>query len=106
LKKIELNGNKFSEEDQSIMILRELLGERKEKLAGEVIMEDDWGLDSLSDLEDESDEESEEEEEEEEAEELREKLLEEAEEAQEQPVAQEDDSEVDAVAAKLAKTEI
>jgi Ran GTPase-activating protein 1 len=106
LKKIELNGNKFSEEDQSIMILKELLEERKEKLAGEVITEDDWGLDSLSDLEDESDEESDEEEEEEEAEELREKLLDEAEEAQEEPVAQQDDKEVDAIAAKLAKTEI
>jgi Ran GTPase-activating protein 1 len=106
LKKIELNGNKFSEEDQSVMILKELLEERKEKLAGEVITEDDWGLDSLSDLEDESDEESDEEEEEEEAEELREKLLDEAEEAQEEPVAQQDDKEVDAIAAKLAKTEI
>jgi len=106
LNKIELNGNKFSEEDQSIMILKELLEERKEKLAGEVIMEDEWGLDSLSDLEDESDEESEEEEEEAEAEKLREKLLEEAEEAQEEPVAQDDDKDVDAIAAKLAKTEI
>ena len=106
LKKIELNGNKFSEEDQSIMVLKELLEERKEKLGGDVIMEDDWGLDSLSDLEDDSDDENESEEEEEEAEEMREKLLEEAEEAQEQPVAQEDDKEVDALAAKLGKTEI
>jgi Ran GTPase-activating protein 1 len=105
LKKIELNGNKFSEEDQSIMVLKELLEERKEKLGGDVIMEDEWGLDSLSDLEEASDEESEEEEEEE-AEELRERLLEEAEEAQEEPVAQVDDKEVDALAAKLAKTEV
>jgi Ran GTPase-activating protein 1 len=96
LKKIELNGNKFSEGDQSIM-------ELKEKLGGDVIMEDEWGLDSLSDLEEESDEESEEEEE---AEKLREKLLDEAEEAQEEPVAQDDDKEVDALAAKLAKTEV
>ena len=106
LKKIELNGNKFSEEDQSIMILKELLEERKEKLTGGIIMEDEWGLDSLSDLEDESDEESEEEEEEEEAEELREKLLDEAEEAQEEPVAQDNDKTVDALSEKLAKTEI
>jgi Ran GTPase-activating protein 1 len=103
LKKIELNGNKFSEEDQSVMVLKELLEERKEKLGGDVIMEDEWGLDSLSDLEEESDEEDEEEEE---AEELREKLLEEAEEAQEEPVAQDNDKEVDALASKLAKTEI
>ncbi|TAQ86270.1 hypothetical protein B7494_g5387 [Chlorociboria aeruginascens] len=106
LKKIELNGNKFSEEDQSIMDLKELLEERKEKLASDIVMEDEWGLDSLSDLEDESDEEDEEEEEEEEAEELREKLVEEAEEAQEEPVAQKQDKDVDALADKLQKTEI
>jgi Ran GTPase-activating protein 1 len=106
LKKIELNGNKFSEEDQAIMELRELLEERKEKLAGDVVLEDEWGLDSLSDLENESDDESEEEEEEEEREELREKLIEEAEEAQEEPVAQEQDKEVDDLADKLKKTGI
>jgi len=105
LKKIELNGNKFSEDHQSIMELKELLEERKEKLAGDIVMEDEWGLDSLSDLEDESEEE-EEEEEEEEAEELRERLLEEAEEAQEEPVAQKEDKDVDELAAELKKTEI
>jgi Ran GTPase-activating protein 1 len=103
LRKIELNGNKFSEEDQSIMELRELLEERKEKLAGDVVLEDDWGLDSLSDLEDESEEEDEEEEEEEEAEELREKLLEDAEEAQEEPVSLKQDKEVDELADELNK---
>jgi Ran GTPase-activating protein 1 len=109
LKKIELNGNKFSEEDQSIMELNDLFMERKEKLAGDVVMEDDWGLDSLSDLEEESDdedEEEEEEEEEEEQEELRERLIQEAEEAQDEPVAQVEDKEVDKLAEKLGKTEI
>lgn len=105
LKKIELNGNKFSEEDQSVMLLRELLEGRKEKFAGGVVVEDEWGLDSLSDLEDESEEE-EEEEEEEEAEELREKLLEEAEEAQEEPVAQKKDKDVDELAEELDKATI
>jgi Ran GTPase-activating protein 1 len=105
LKKIELNGNKFSEEDQSVMLLRELLEGRKEKFAGEVVVEDDWGLDSLSDLEEESEEE-EEEEEEEEAEELREKLLEEAEEAQEEPVALKKDEDVDELAEELKKAAI
>lgn len=103
LRKIELNGNKFSEEDQSIMHLKDLLEERKENFAGDVVIEDDWGIDSLSDLEDESDEESEEEEEEEEAEELRERLLEEAEEAQEEPVVQVKDKEVDDLADELKK---
>ena len=103
LKKIELNGNKFSEEDLSLVELRELLEERKEKLAGDVVLEDDWGLDSLSDLEDESDEEEEEEEEEDEAEELREKLIDQAEEAQEEPVAQKQDKDVDELAEALGK---
>jgi Ran GTPase-activating protein 1 len=103
LRKIELNGNKFSEEDQSLMTLREILEERKEKLAGNLVMEDDWGLDSLSDLEDESEAEEEEEEEEEEAEERREKLLEEAEEAQEEPVSQKEDKDVDELAVELNK---
>jgi len=106
LKKIELNGNKFSEEDQSIMNLQQLLMERKEKVAGDVVMEDDWGLDSLSDLEEESDEEGDEEEEEEEAEELRERLIEEAEEAQEEPTAQVEDKDVDELADELRKAAI
>ncbi|CZS88665.1 probable ran GTPase activating protein 1 [Rhynchosporium agropyri] len=105
LKKVELNGNKFSEEDISLMKLRELLDERKEKLAGVVVVEDDWGLDSLSDLDDD-DEEDEEEEDEEEDDARREKLVEEAQEAQEEPVAQKQDKDVDALAAELKKTEI
>ncbi|RFU34334.1 hypothetical protein B7463_g2001, partial [Scytalidium lignicola] len=102
LKKIELNGNKFSEEDQSIMLLRELLEERKDKNAVDIVLEDEWGLDSLSDLEDESEEE-ESEEEEEEAEELREKLISEAEEAQEEPISLQTDKEVDELAKELEK---
>lgn len=101
LKKIELNGNKFSEDDQAVTDLKELLEERKEKLGGDIVVEDDWGLDSLSDLEEESDEEDEEEEEEEEAEELQERLIEEAEEAQEEPVAQKQDKDVDDLAKQL-----
>ncbi|KAF4636533.1 hypothetical protein G7Y89_g1555 [Cudoniella acicularis] len=103
LRKIELNGNKFSEEDQAIMELKEILEARKDKLAGDLVLEDDWGLDSLSDLESEDEDESEEEEEEEEAEELREKLLEEAEEAQDEPVAQREDKDVDELADELKK---
>jgi Ran GTPase-activating protein 1 len=107
LKKIELNGNKFSEDDESIIALQELLEERKEELGGDVVVEDDWGLDSLSDLEEmDSDEEEEEEEEEEEVEERAEKLIKEAEEAQEEPVIQEKDKDVDELAKQLEKTEI
>jgi Ran GTPase-activating protein 1 len=108
LKKIELNGNKFSEEDQAVVTLRDLLEERKEKFGGDIIDEDSWGLDSLSDLEDDSEDEDEdsEEEEEEELEERREKLLEDEEEALEQPVAQEQDDGVDALADSLGKATI
>ena len=106
LKKIELNGNKFSEDDEAVVELKELFEERKEKHGGDVVLEDAWGLDSLSDLEEESEEEPEEEEEEEEAEELRERLLEEAEEAQEQPVAQKKDKDVDELADELKKAAI
>ncbi|KAI8956794.1 RNI-like protein [Daldinia sp. FL1419] len=109
LRRIELNGNKFSEDDESILALQELLDERKEKHGGDVIDEDTWGVDSLSDLEDlDSDEEEEEEEEGEEPapEEKAEKLVKEAEEAQEEPTVQLKDDEVDALAKKLAQTGI
>ncbi len=66
LRRIELNGNKFSEDDESILALQGLLEKRKEKHAGDIVDEDAWGVDSLSDLEElDSDEEKEEEEEEE-----------------------------------------
>lgn len=102
MKRVELNGNKFSEDDLSLHELRELLEERKEQFGGDVVIEDDWGIDELDELD--SDEEEEEEEEEEvEAEERREKLLEEQEEAQEEPVIQKKDKEVDELAEALAK---
>ncbi|KAK3956310.1 hypothetical protein QBC32DRAFT_148523 [Pseudoneurospora amorphoporcata] len=104
LKKIELNGNKFTEDDEAIIALQELFEERKEQLGGDVVAEDEWGLDSLSDLEEEEEEEEEESEEEEDVEERAEKLIKEAEEAQEEPVVQVKDKEVDALAQKLAKT--
>jgi len=106
LKKMELNGNKFSEDDESIIALQELFEERKESLGGDVVAEDEWGLDSLSDLEDDSDEEEDEEESDIEPEQRAEKLIQEAEEAQEEPVLAEKDSEVDELAKKLQKTSI
>ena len=110
LKKIELNGNKFTEEDEGIILLQELLEERKEKFGGDVVLEDEWGLDSLSDLEEEDSDEEEEEDEDEdqdvEPEERAEKLVKEAEEAQDEPVIQEKDQAVDDLAKKLEKTGI
>lgn len=120
LKKIELNGNKFTEDDESILALEALLEERKEKFGGDVIDEDAWGIDSLSDLEElDSDDEEEEEEEDEDEEkeevekgegvkpqERAEKLIKEAEAAEKEPTAQQKDNDVDALAAKLEKTQI
>ncbi|KAI2463669.1 RNI-like protein [Annulohypoxylon bovei var. microspora] len=108
LKKIELNGNKFSEDDESILALQDLLDERKERFGGDIVDEDAWGVDSLSDLEEVDSDEEEEEEEEEEVpvEEKAEKLIKEAEEAQEQPTVQVKDDDVDALAERLGRTGI
>lgn len=109
LKRIELNGNKFTEDDESILALRELLEQRKEKLAGDLVNGDEWGVDSLSDLEELDSEEEEYGEEEDEGvttEELAEKLITEAKEAQEEPVVQLKEKDVDALAEKLEKTKV
>ncbi|KAL7816819.1 RNI-like protein [Trichoderma aethiopicum] len=114
LKRIELNGNKFTEDDDAIIKLQELLEERKEQFAGDIIIEDEWGVDSLSDLEEEeseeeeeeSEEEEEEKEKEEEVEEKADKLIKDAEVAQEEPVPQRKDAEVDDLAKKLETTQL
>lgn len=109
LQRVELNGNKFSEDDEKVTQLRELLDERREA-AGEGEGED-WGVDELDDMEEESDEEEDEEEEErEEAEEEKEAktegVLKEAQVEEEAPVALEQDKEVDDLADALKKTAI
>ncbi|KAF4337065.1 ran GTPase activating 1 [Fusarium beomiforme] len=108
LKRIEINGNILTEDDESIPILQELLEERKEKFGGDIVNEDEWGVDELEDLEEpDSDAEEEEEEEEEiEPEHRADKLIKEAEEAQEEPVIPVKDKEVDELARKLEKTGI
>ena len=120
LRRVELNGNKFSEDDEPVEGLRLLLEERKENSHD---AEGEWGLDQLSDLEEESDEEEEEEEEEEDddgvdedeeaekeeqeyAEERRETILKDADQEEAQKVSQKKDDDVDALADSLGKTEI
>ena len=116
LRRVELNGNKFSEDDEPVEGLRLLLEERKEK-AGDV--EGEWGLDELSDLEEESEEEEEEDEdgaeddedeaereEQKEAEARREGILKDADQQEAQKVGQKKDDDVDALADTLGKTEI
>ncbi|KAI4175241.1 MAG: hypothetical protein LQ343_001777 [Gyalolechia ehrenbergii] len=112
LRRVELNGNKFSEDNERVEDLRSLLDERKEK-AGEEEQNGEWGLDDFSDLEDESEEEEEEDsekeeekEEEEEREAKADRMLRDAEEEEGKNVSQREDEAVDALAEKMGKTEM
>ncbi|KAK4507971.1 hypothetical protein PRZ48_001706 [Zasmidium cellare] len=109
LRRVELNGNKFAEDDASIETLKELLDKRKEdgeeKYPG--VDEDDedlWGLDELDELDDEDEDEEDEEADEEDAEE--EKVVKDADAAEDEPVAGKKDKDVDDLADALGKTEI
>ncbi|KAI9848380.1 MAG: hypothetical protein M1838_000536 [Thelocarpon superellum] len=117
LKRIELNGNKFAEEDPSLDTLRDILEQRRSAATGqdrgansgedEGEGEGEWGIDSLSDLEeDDEDEEGEEEEEEEEKEEKADKILQEADAAEAENVPQQKDKAVDALASELDRAEL
>ena len=106
LRRVELNGNKFSEDDSHVEALVELLSERKE---GIHLPDDEWGLDELDELEEgDSDDEDEAEaaEEEDEENDARERVLKEADEAEDQKVSQKNDPDVDDLADALKKTEI
>ena len=111
LRRIELNGNKFNEDDSNIEALAELLNERKDEKGGEEDPEEHWGLDELDELEEEdSDEEdrgaAEAAEEEDEEDQLRERVLKEADEAEDEKVSQKKDPDVDDLAGKLGETHI
>lgn len=106
LRRIELNGNKFNEDDFGIEALAELLRERKDGEGKEEDPEDFWGLDELDELEEESSDEEDEGEAAEEEEDLGEKILETADEVEDEPVAQRKDPDVDELAEALKKTEI
>ncbi|KAL9607343.1 MAG: hypothetical protein Q9167_007735 [Letrouitia subvulpina] len=105
LRRAELNGNKFSEDDEGVEKLREILEERKEE-KGE---DGEWGIDELSDLEEESDEDEDEEEEEEVKEERElkaEKVLKDADQEEAANVSQKKDADVDELAERIGKTEM
>ncbi|KAJ4990191.1 RAN GTPase activating protein 1 [Stagonosporopsis vannaccii] len=116
LRRVELNGNKFDEEDPSVEKLREVLDARKEESGEREDDEEYWGLDELDELEsdDEDEEESEDEaqkgsdddEEGVEVEERAARQLVEEQRAEEAPVAQDKDKKVDDLADVLAKAEI
>lgn len=136
LRRVELNGNKFAEEDEGIEGLRTILEKRKEDAAAAAAAttggggvaqgheEGEWGLDELDELEsededaDEEDEEEEEEEEgedeeevekreaEDEQEDKREQILKDADQVEESKVGQRQDDDVDALADKLGGTHV
>jgi Ran GTPase-activating protein 1 len=112
LRRVELNGNRFSEDDEGVEKLREVLEARKEKADGVGEGDEYWGLDELDELEDESDEEEEEGAEsgdEEEGVEVEEKAAREvaaAQQAEEENVPLENDKSVNDLADTLRKTQI
>ena len=104
LRRVEMNGNKFGEDDEKILRLREILDERREA-AGAEEEDEGWGVDDLSDMEDDSEEEDGDEDKEEEAiEKKAERVLKDADQEEAENVAQEKD--VDALADSLGKTQI
>ncbi|KAK5744787.1 Ran GAP Rna1 [Elasticomyces elasticus] len=117
VRRVELNGNKFSEDDPHVEALQLLLSDRKSNAAEShpEIDEDDeeaWGLDELDELEEDDEDEDEDEaggeedEDEDEIEAEEEKILKEADEVEAEPVSGKQDKEVDDLAEVLGKTEI
>lgn len=106
LRRVELNGNKFEEDDPSVEALAGLLSDRQDEGGKHDDPVDHWGLDDLDELEGEDsevEEEGDEFEEEEEEVEVREKLVKEDEEAEELNVPLKHDAEVDELANALDK---
>ncbi|KAJ8118193.1 hypothetical protein OPT61_g764 [Boeremia exigua] len=116
LRRVEVNGNKFDEEDPSIEKLREVLDARKEGSGEREDDEEYWGLDELDELEsddedeedsdDEAKKDSDDEEEGVEVEERAARQMVEEQRAEDSTVAQDKDKKVDDLADILAKAEI
>jgi Ran GTPase-activating protein 1 len=105
LQRVELNGNKFSEEDTDVAALKTMLDERRQEMAPDGDEDDEtWGLDELDDLEEDSDDEDEEQDDDEDAEE--ERIVKDADQAESENVAQEKDKSVDELADLMGKTEL
>jgi Ran GTPase-activating protein 1 len=98
LRRVELDGNKFGEEEVSVDRIRETLEERREAAGGK---EGDYGLGDLDDLESVGDES-----EEEEGADEGEAEVKRADEAEAENVAEEKDDKVDELADMLKKTGI
>jgi Ran GTPase-activating protein 1 len=117
LRRVELNGNKFDEEDPSIEKLRNVLEARKEESGENADDEEYWGLDELDELDDDDEEEEESDEdekrgdlEEDEGVEVEEKaarqIVEDTRAEESSPVLQDKDKKVDDLADLMSKTEI
>jgi len=107
LRRVELNGNMFSEDDLAVEQLRQILDERKEVAgAGEHEEEDAWGIDELDEMEDEEDEDEDEGQEEAEDEAEKGKVLTDADQEEDQQVSQKKDKDVDDLADALGKQSI
>ncbi|KAI4239967.1 MAG: hypothetical protein L6R40_005398 [Gallowayella cf. fulva] len=115
LRRVELNGNRFAEEDDGVERLRTLLEKRREDAGEEEEDEEgEWGLDEFSDLEEEDsdleeeadDVEADADSEKEETEKKAEVILRDAEEEEGKNVALEKDKEVDVLAEKMGKMEM
>ena len=111
LRRVELNGNKFNEDDASIEALAELLSDRKQEMGSVDNPDEHWGVDELDELEEEDSEgddeaEADEAEERGEREEAGERVLREADEAEDEKVTQKEDADVDELADILKKTEV
>ena len=111
LRRVELNGNKFDEDDSKLEELTELLSDRKAEHGNGGDPDGYWGVDELDELEEEDSEEDEEDEEttaedEQDEDKVGARVLQEADEVEDQTVSQKRDPEVDALADALKKTEI
>jgi len=116
LRRVELNGNKFSEDESSIEKLRDVLDARKEESGEHEDDQEYWGLDELDELESEDEDEGSDADEkhgdddsEEEGVDIEEKAARQIiddKRSEESNVAQEKDKKVDDLADVLAKTEI
>ncbi|KAI1002303.1 hypothetical protein K3495_g5898 [Podosphaera aphanis] len=109
LQRLEINGNKFSQDSEIVEGLRVLLQARKDQASDHAAASgNEWGLDSLSDLEEESDEEDSgsDDEGEENDDELRERVLQEARMALEGPTVQLNDQGMHKISQKIALVNI
>lgn len=106
LRRVELNGNRFSEDHERVLRLREILDGRREE-AGEEEGHG-WGVDDLSDMEESDDEDEKEDENESEKEDendlVAERILKDADEEEHSKVSAKKDDDVDDLADALGKT--